>query len=229
MLYSVKSLSMVNRLLLSISLFSFILSVTRIFLSDSFVFIFLNWNLFLASVPYFLSLSIQKIKKGNYRKVKIIALLIVWLLFFPNAPYILTDLFHLRIKTGVPIWFDLILIISFAWAGLLFGFLSLIKIEQLLLLFLSSRQIAWLSSIILFLASFGVYLGRFLRWNSWDVFNQPSILFYDIFNRVINPFEHPRTWGVTLLFGVLLNLIYWTIKVLGNQVKQKSREEFFII
>lgn len=220
-----------NLLLVLMTAFCFFLSVFRVIESGTPYFLFLNWNLFLAIVPYLLTASISSQKRGRIQRLKIIGVSMVWLLFFPNAPYILTDLFHLRIETSVPKWFDLILIISFAWTGLLFGFLSLMKIEKLYTNFFTKRQVEWLSSSILFLASFGVYLGRYLRWNSWDVINNPSSLLFDISDRVINPFEHPRTWGVTILFGILLNIIYWTIKLLRKQrtVEKAAREEYFII
>lgn len=220
-----------NLLLVLMTAFCFFLSVFRVIESGTPYFLFLNWNLFLAIVPYLLTASISSQKRGKIQRLKIIGVSMVWLLFFPNAPYILTDLFHLRIETSVPKWFDLILIISFAWTGLLYGFLSLMKIEKLYTNFFTKRQVEWLSSSILFLASFGVYLGRYLRWNSWDVVNNPSSLLFDISDRVINPFEHPRTWGVTILFGILLNIIYWTIKLLRKQrtVEKAAREEYFII
>jgi uncharacterized membrane protein len=220
-----------NFLLILMTGFCFLLSILRVLFSGTSFFLFLNWNLFLAAIPYFLTASIPSRKVGRIQQLKILGVSMVWLLFFPNAPYILTDLFHLRLETSVPKWFDLVLIISFAWTGLLFGFLSLMKIERLYTNFFTGKQIAWFSSIILFLASFGVYLGRFLRWNSWDVINNPGHLLFDISDRVINPFEHPRTWGVTILFGVLLNIIYWTIKLLRNHKSTEAvaREEYFII
>ena len=224
-----QSIKTINRLLILMILFCFILSIARVYRSNSFFFLFLNWNLFLASIPYLLSSSIADMGSSNIQKLKLGALILVWLAFFPNAPYILTDLYHLRIKTEVPKWFDIILIVSFAWTGLLLGFLSLMKIEQLLSTLFSQKQIAIFSTTILFVASFGVYLGRFLRWNTWDILNNPSLLFVDVSNRILSPISYPTTWGVTLLFGMLLNIIYWSIKLLKNQKANQSREEYFII
>ncbi len=211
--------------------FCMLLSVLRVYLSGSFYFLFLVWNLFLAAVPFIITSLISFKSKSRVQLFKIIGVSIVWLLFFPNAPYILTDLFHLRLITDFPKWFDLILIISYAWTGLLFGFLSLLKIEALYRCYLSNIKIEIFSSLILFVASFGIYLGRYLRWNSWDILNNPEGLLYDITNRIVNPFEHPRTWGMTLLFGVLLNMVYWTIKLLRKDKQSQSvtREEYFII
>lgn len=173
----------------------FLLSVFRCFYSGSNVFLFLNWNLFLAFIPWACSSIIILYPRLQEKKLIAIALLCIWLLFFPNAPYILTDLFHLKLQLNMPVWFDLALIISYAWTGLLLGFMSLADIEGLLKRFLAPKQTIFFSTLLLFLGSFGIYLGRYLRWNSWDIINEPLKLLYDIGDRFINPFNHPRTWG----------------------------------
>jgi uncharacterized membrane protein len=179
--------------------FSF--SIFRFIYTDTKVFLFLNWNLFLAFVPWAVtSVTILKPKLQTYR-ITIFILLSIWLLFFPNAPYILTDLFHLRLKSAMPKWFDLILILSFAWTGLVFGFLSLWDIEKILSKSMNRIWMSLISVCLLFIGSFGIYLGRYLRWNSWDIINEPFNLLYDITDRLINPFDHPRTWGVTIVHG----------------------------
>jgi len=188
------------------------LSLSRITYSGSIRLFFLNWNLFLAFIPWALtSLACisPRIKKN---KILLLLILVSWLLFFPNAPYILTDLFHLNSRSSIPIWFDLILILSFAWTGLVFGFLSLLDIEKLL--YKNSKISGLLSTLLIFIASFGIYLGRYLRWNSWDIISEPFNLLYDISDRIINPLAHPRTWGVTLLMGLFLNIIFWSFKLI---------------
>jgi uncharacterized membrane protein len=147
-------------------------------------------------------------------------LCLVWLLFFPNAPYILTDLFHLRHRAEVPIWYDLILIIAFAWTGLLYGFFSLLDIEQKRPFALSQTLHIVFIVGLLFLSGFGIYIGRFLRWNSWDVVSHPLGIFTDVFDRFINPTDHPRTWGVTIFMGLLLNMMYFSIRGLGKNRKE---------
>jgi uncharacterized membrane protein len=142
---------------------------------------------------------------------------VAWLLFFPNAPYILTDLFHLRLKTAMPVWFDLVLILSFAWTGLLFGFLSLWDIERLWSQSVRKTYVTFLSTGLLFAGSFGIYIGRYLRWNSWDAIPEPFNLIYDIGERIINPFAHPRTWGMTLLMGLFLNILYWSFRLIRKR------------
>lgn len=205
-------------LLVLFSMFCFLCSVFRFVYTDTKTFLFLSWNLFLAFLPWlFTSMVILK-PKLQKRKIIIGIMLVVWLLFFPNAPYILTDLFHLRLKTSMPIWFDLVLILSFAWTGLLFGFLSLWDIENILNKFIPRKWIiSALSVFLLFLGSFGIYIGRYLRWNSWDIISEPFNLMYDIGDRIINPFSHPRTWGMTVFMGIFLNILYWSFRLIKNR------------
>jgi uncharacterized membrane protein len=200
-----------------ITFFCFGVSLFRFVYTDTKVFLFLNWNLFLAFIPW--ALTSLVIIKPKYQKSRLtmIVLLGSWLLFFPNAPYILTDLFHLRLKSSMPIWFDLILILSFAWTGLLFGFFSLWDIEKLLHNFMKRTYVIIISVVLLFIGSFGIYVGRFLRWNSWDILTEPFKLIYDIGDRFINPFEHPRTWGMTIFMGLFLNIIYLSFRLIRKR------------
>jgi uncharacterized membrane protein len=189
------------------------LSLFRVGYSGSIKYVFLNWNLFLAFVPWFLTSLIHVFPHWQERRSLLWFLGLSWLLFFPNAPYIFTDLFHLNSGSNMPIWFDLILILAFAWTGILFGFLSLWDFENLLSKRIHTKWIPYISLGLLFLSSFGVYLGRYLRWNSWDVLNKPGAILYDVGSRVVHPFEHPRTWGVTLFLGILLTLMYGSFRL----------------
>jgi uncharacterized membrane protein len=200
-------------LLSLLSLFSISLSLFRIFYTGSLEFISLNWNLFLAFIPWVLS---SVIILGNLRKNKILLplLMITWILFFPNSPYILTDLYHLGHSSTAPVWFDLVLILSFALTGLLFGFISLLDIEKILSGFLTKGKVILLTILYLFLSGFGIYLGRFLRWNSWDVVTSPRPLLSDIAHRFLNPFAYQKTWALTILLGILLNLLYFSFRLI---------------
>jgi uncharacterized membrane protein len=205
---------------LFLAIFSIIclgLSLFRISISHSNMFLFLNWNLFLAFIPWALSSLLVIYPKIQTKKRAVILLLTVWLLFFPNAPYILTDLFHLRIVNSMPVWFDLILVLSFAWAGLMFGFMSLWDIEKILEGYINKKLIPIVTSVLLLVGSFGIYIGRYLRWNSWDIIQEPLALIYDVGDRFINPFDHLRTWGVTLFMWLFLSLVYWSFKLIRTR------------
>ncbi len=199
------------------TLFCFGVSLFRFFYTDTKVFLFLNWNLFLAFVPWAIATLVVLSKRLRSSKIMLVVLISVWLLFFPNAPYILTDLFHLRLNSSMPVWFDLTLILSFAWTGLLFGFLSLWDIESVLRKYLKNGWVTAISVFLLFLGSFGIYIGRYLRWNSWDIMTSPFQLMYDIGDRLVNPFSHPRTWGMTLFMGLFLNILYFSFKMIRER------------
>ncbi|MGH1364061.1 MAG: DUF1361 domain-containing protein [Calditrichia bacterium] len=195
-------------------LLSFTLLYFRVYLSGTRTFLFFVWNLFLAAIPLLFSSMLIALESKTRSRIILGGLFVGWLLFFPNAPYILTDLFHLRKRVNIPLWYDLILITSFAWNGLFLGFLSLKQIQ----IFVQKRIgviTGWICVIgSLGLSSFGIYLGRYLRWNSWDVLSQPEGLFFDIADRLLNPGAHPKTFGVTILFTAFLLIVYLTFNVL---------------
>ena len=195
----------------------FLFSLIRFFYTDTKSFLFLNWNLFLAFVPWLLSTVLLLSPVLQKIKICIFGIIAFWLLFFPNAPYILTDLFHLKRNTSVPIWFDLVLILSFAWVGLLFGFISLWNIEQVLSKRISQKIIPVLSMILLFIGSFGIYLGRYLRWNSWDIISEPLKILDDIGDRVVNPVRYLQTWGMTFFMFIFLSILYWSFRFVKNR------------
>ena len=132
---------------------------------------FLVWNLILAWVP--LVLAMAAYGRARRRVDVIVAVLLVpWLLFFPNAPYLLTDFIHLG-EGPAPLWYDALMQSAFAWTGLLLGFGSLYLV-QMILRRAFGTVVAWLGVVVaLSLASIGVYVGRFIRFNSWDALLHP--------------------------------------------------------
>ncbi len=208
--------------LIFVSTFAVSLSIFRIYKTDSIFYFFLNWNLFLAAVPWVLS-TILIIYPGIRKRKLLLGLILgLWLLFFPNSLYIITDLFHLKKHSLAPVWYDLVLIFTFAWTGLMYGYSSLSDIESILSKHLKKRYVILNSVCLLFLASFGIYLGRFLRWNSWSIINDPFLLISDITERIIHPFVYAKTWSITILIGLMLNVVYWSIKLLSNNYKQNQ-------
>src|SRR5512145_1198535 len=138
-----------------ISILCFSFSVLRYVYTDTKTFLFLNWNLFLAFLPWLLSTILTIYPRLQKSTLSLVTLILSWLLFFPNALYILTDLFHLDISSAMPKWFDLFLILSFAWTGILFGFISLWDIEKIIDKKVHSRFMPIVSLSLLFLGSFG--------------------------------------------------------------------------
>jgi len=201
-------------ILSSLLIWCIALITLRVIRTDTKVFIFLCWNLFLAAIPLMASTMLKITEQFKMPVVIQLICFSFWLVFFPNAPYILTDLIHLMPRPPVPLWYDLALLLSFSGTGLLVGYLSLDDVQNVI-----TRRFGavagWLAVIIsLMLTGFGIYLGRFLRWNSWDVLTNPSGLFADLADRALNPFSHPRTLAVTVIFGVALTLGYVALRVL---------------
>ena len=144
---------------------------------------FLVWNLFLAWVPLaFATAAYARSRRGLDPVV--LALLVPWLLFFPNAPYLLTDFIHLA-EGPAPLWYDALMLSAFAWTGLLLGFASLFLV-QLILRRAFGAGVAWLGVFgVLALGSIGVYIGRFVRLNSWDVFLHPRYVVEVVHARLV--------------------------------------------
>jgi uncharacterized membrane protein len=188
--------------------FSMLLYVFRVWYTGSFLFLFIPWNLFLAWLPLLLS-SMIKDQKISIRNGLLFSF---WLLFFPNSPYLITDLFHLQERAGVPLYYDLVMLFMAAWNGLLMGLYSLRNIEQLLLKRFSVAHVKLMVLSFLVLCGFGIYLGRYDRFNSWHLLTQPFDLLKGIVAKIIYPASHPSAWAVTILFAVVLLLIYETLK-----------------
>jgi uncharacterized membrane protein len=173
---------------------------------------FLVWNLFLAVIPFLAALAFERAKWLATRTVAFI----VWLLFLPNAPYIVTDFIHLRARPPVPLWFDILLLISSAGTGLLLGYGSVMIVQRAVERRAGTRT-GWLAATVaLLLSAFGIYLGRFMRFNSWEALTDPIPLFGDIAYRLMNPTQHPRTFAVTALYGIALLLGYVALHVVAE-------------
>lgn len=197
-------------------LFSILLITARIWRSHSLFLTGLIWNLFLAWIPYVISLVVNNKKKLFSSAFLFYPVALVWILFFPNAPYIITDLFHLKQSSAVPLWFDLLLIFSFAWNGLILGYLSLMKMENEVKQRLGARISQLFVIGVIALSAYGVFLGRYLRWNSWDIFTDPFYLVWNMLHMIRHPLHFPGVWGMTLLLAILTGLMYLTLKKIGE-------------
>jgi uncharacterized membrane protein len=199
------------------SIFCVLLSVFRLLFTGTGGYLFLNWNLFLAFLPWLLT-SIAVLRKIE-SKVAIVFIMVAWLLLFPNSLYILTDLVHLRQIANAPVWLDLIIVLSFAWAGLCYGFVSLMDIEGFLRdkFRAGARTVAVFSVIMIYVAAFGIYIGRFWRWNSWDLLGNPAALMHDIFGRFTDRGNSYRISAFTLLMGTMLNFMYFPLHYMQRE------------
>ena len=176
----------------------------------------LVWNIFLAWIPLLLALVIHALSAGfKPRPGALIVCGIAWFLFFPNAPYLVTDLVHWQNHLPVPKWFDLLMIMSFAWTGLLLGYLSLYIIQELVRRRVG-RGWSWnFVVVVLALSSFGIYLGRFERLNSWDVFSRPMGVLSDVAQSA-NFARFPEPLGFTAMFFAFSFFSYLTLFTLTH-------------
>ena len=194
--------------LVAASVVSIALAVVRDRHAGNLDFWFLIWNLALAWIPFLFALAAY----ASARRPTSTALLgLGWLLFFPNAPYIITDFVHLSRVAPVPLWYDALTIGAFAATGLALGFASL-YLMQCLVRDRVGVVASWLAVLVACaLGSVGIYLGRFVRANSWDVLTRPEWFARLAHARLLDPFGNPRLIAVTFAFTVLLSVGYATV------------------
>jgi len=205
----------------------------RLYYSGTAGYWFMVWNLFLAWVPLMFAVPVYLLRDGGRRAVApMLVLGVAWLLFFPNAPYLLTEFMHLdpgyRVSQRplvrlaavsprgvVPVWYDVVLILAFAWNGLLLAFVSLHLVQRAVRHRLGASW-GWATVVlVLGLSGFGISLGRFQRWNSWDILSEPTALLADVGHRLLVPHAHPRTTAVTILFAGFLLIAYVSVLALA--------------
>ncbi|HEY6063020.1 MAG TPA: DUF1361 domain-containing protein, partial [Chitinophagaceae bacterium] len=193
-------LSTMHEWLLASSCFSCLLLLGRMTATGSLEYIFLPWNLFLAFVPYCITWWMTKNVSIIENKIKFFIALAAWLLFIPNSFYIMTDLIHFAHIRTAPKWFDLLLIFSFAWNGILFGIISLRRVETLMALLRGKQFSVFIVFAVMWLCAFGIYIGRFLRYNSWDIITDPFSLSGEILDTIVHPFANEYAWGMTICY-----------------------------
>ncbi|MEO1415545.1 MAG: DUF1361 domain-containing protein [Bacteroidota bacterium] len=184
--------------------------IYRIFASyQLFGFRFLIWNLILAWIPWIIS---HYLTKRQWPKPVLGIGIGLWILFLPNAPYLVTDLLHLRPDVGAPLWVELMMLFSFGFAGLIIGYSSVQIMENHLLQDVRERIRKWILAGLWYAVAYGVYIGRFLRKNSWDILKDPLQLLADIFAPFIDPFGNKKAILFTLVFGTILLVGYIVLR-----------------
>jgi len=184
---------------------------------------FMLRNLSLAWTPLLIALITSYLKLPH----KIFHIIVpficmIWLIFFPNAPYLLTDFQHIRLYSDSPkIWFDVNLLVWFAFTALFLGLISLYLMHQVV-----QREFGhfagWAFVFITgLLSSTGIYIGRYLRFNSWDVFNNPARVIQDLVTQSRDPNAVPITF--VFLYTLFLIFIYILFYIFGNLLHEDSQ------
>lgn len=189
--------------------------VARIFITDSGRYLFLFWNLLLAMIP----LAVLFVLKNNLRLARLtspmnVILTFVFVAFLPNAFYIVTDYTHLRGASEININYDILLITAFAVTGLLWGYCATLEFHRQLETRLGAKKALGLISLVFLASSFAIYLGRFVRWNSWDILFQPAAIIFDVSEQVINPRMHENAYYYTGAFFLFLISIHLVLRQL---------------
>lgn len=210
--------------LVAVGVVPLLLLIARVYTTDSGRFVFLLWNLVLASIaPLIAWWLVVRIRKFGWLHWKQILITILWLAFLPNSFYLITDLVHLQYNYEASLIYDTVLLQSFILAGLIYGYLSVFlvhkEVEKRFSVFYSWSII----SGVFLASSFAIYLGRFTRWNTWDILLKPAGLLFDVSDRFVNPGEHGDTYVTTFTFVTVLLATYVVIwhasKLLSNSHK----------
>lgn len=192
--------------------------------SHSFTYWYLVWNLFLAWLPLvFIALLYKVLRRHPWSGWLGTGLTLLWLIFLPNAFYIVSDFIHLGDIGQLDVLSDAVMFLMFALSGLALGFTSLYMVHRLLLKRLSRSTSHVIVAIVLLLCSFAVYLGRDLRWNSWDALLHPAGVLFDVSDPFFNPSTHHDAFTTTLMFFILLGTLYMVAWQLGRALRAGNR------
>lgn len=192
----------------------------RMIVSHSLTYGFYCWNLFLALVPLWASARLDT--ERSAWSLRNLVCLGAWFLFLPNAPYMITDLVHFEARPPIPVYLDEVIVYTAAWNGVLMAYASIVRVEGWLLKRYASRPVNIALIVLFILCGLGIYLGRFQRWNSWDLFVHPLALTKDIGRRVLFPIKYKQTWAVSLLFGGILATGYKMIRNVNFRLEVKA-------
>lgn len=205
--------------LLQLSAFCGLLMIISFARTSNITYFFLGWNLFLAWVPLlFAKIWHHRLRARPLKRWKSLAMFCLWLLFFPNSPYLITDLVHLNTRFNAALWSDTLLLFSCALAGLVVGLYSLHVVHKILRSHFTYIKTWVIILTSLLLTGFGIYLGRVQRWNSWDLFTNPFNLIHDIIIQLSNP----QAIKMTLGFSTLLFIVYYMLRSVISYEKSEK-------
>lgn len=206
---NLKQVLISGAVLMLLSFIGTMMLVARFLITGQLEHYYLVWNLFLAWIPFILAMIIEYkfggksiIQKGNRLGATLLGLL--WLFFYPNAPYMITDFIHIRRGATLLVWYDFVIFALFIITAFIIGFISLYIVHRVVAKSFKSNAMGWLFAIaIQILSGFGIYLGRITRWNSWDIIFSPIVILNSVLDNL-----HYRPLIFSLLFGMFLTLTY---------------------
>jgi uncharacterized membrane protein len=199
-------------------MFAVMLVLLRYFLPSQKSLFFLLYNLFLAMIPLVVSTYIRFYLQGNIYKIKLLMFCLLWLVFFPNAPYLLTDGLHVMGNDFTMILFDIVIWIYITGIAIWIAMLSLMDIELMLFQTTMNKLLIHCSIIlIVVLSGYGIYLGRDLRLNSWDVLRKPFLLLDYIRQTFTNQTPGFFNWKAVFFYSSILYIGYIVFKLMNRK------------
>jgi uncharacterized membrane protein len=196
----------------------------RIVLSGTVRYWFVPENLALAWIALFLAWLLSKeLKNRRWLSWQNLGLTVLWLLFLPNTWYVLTDYIHIFPNGEVSQLFDIVLMSLLVFTGFILGFTSLFLVHRELLHRIGGLKSYLLVEVAIFTSSFAIYLGRDLRWNSWDVIKNPGGVLVNVSDRIVDPFGSQRALNVTILFFLFISVIYLSFWIFSRPADPSVR------
>jgi uncharacterized membrane protein len=184
-------------------------------------FAYLIWNLFLAWVPLGLTLWLERVLHTRlWSSWLAIGITLLWIGFLPNSFYMISDFIHIQEVRRVDLLYDVVMFSSFIFNGVILGFISLYMVHRELVRRVGVAATAQVLGWVLALCSFAIYIGRELRWNTWDVLLNPAGILVDVSNRVLTPSTYPQVAKTTLSFFVLLASLYFVTWCSASMLRQ---------
>lgn len=212
--------------LLASSMVSVLLLVVRMIVAGNTRFLFMIWNLFLAWLPLIFALGFRlNMTRHRLASWQNLGLLALWLGFLPNSFYLMSDLIHLQSSGEAAVLYDIAMMMSFIINGLILGYISIYIVHVQLQKKWPVRNILVFLAAVFMACGFAIYLGRYLRWNTWDILLNPFGILFDLSERIVNPFIHFQTYVVTLTFFVLLSATYAVIYQLTNVLSHNVQKQ----
>lgn len=163
----------------------------------------------MAWLPLGLALALGKVlRRKLWSSWEALLYTLLWLCFLPNSFYMISDFIHIQEVSRVDLLYDVVMFSSFIINGVILGFLSLYWVHQELLKRVARRNAHIVIGGVLLICSFAIYLGRDLRWNSWDILVNPGGILVDVSDRFLHPIAYSQAYTTTLTFFVLISSLY---------------------
>jgi len=183
---------------------------------------YLLWNLLLAWIPLGLVAAlVRNLRRNVWSSWQPLTLTLLWLVFLPNSFYMISDFVHIQDVARHNLLYDVVMFTSFIFTASLLGFCSLYIVHSELRKRMSLRNSSAIVACIILLCSFAIYLGRSLRWNSWDVLLNPAGILFDVSDHLIHPWQSGEMFSTTISFFILIGSLY----VVGWQLGEATRFE----